>query len=163
MDEWPLMWLTARAHPSGRVIFRGIPPDSSKPRYITYDRQTKVWEMADLAAWNETRKAARAGELAMFGRDSAWTIENRAGGTGLHAFKRGKERVPFRCELSAEDRALLAHNGELPSFQIIEQNLVPGIGAAPDGFETPDGIVISQVFRMPGFWLVPKDDSKPNP
>lgn len=159
LDSWPLSWLTARPGADGRVLFRGIAGDgSSKRRYATFEPATMRWEPLDETAWNQSAVGGSAAHMAMASGESAWTVEGRGGGRDTLSLKHGDRRIPFRCELSAEDRGLLARNGGKPAVDIIEQNLMPGHGAAPLGYETPEGIAICQHFRMPGFWFVPKSE-----
>lgn len=155
LDTWPLSWLSARSGADGRVLFRGIAGDgSSKRRYAAYYSVSKRWEALDEAAWKQSAGAGSAAHMAMASGESAWKVESRGGGNDMLSLKRGKRQIPFRCELIAEDRGLLARNGSNPSLDIIEHSLMPGHGLAPLGYETPEGIAISQVFRMPGFWFV---------
>ncbi len=159
LDTWPLSWLSARPGADGRVLFRGIAGDgSAKYRYAAYEPVAKRWAPLDEAAWKHAAGGGSAAHMAMASGESAWKVEGRSGGTETLSLKRDKRRIPFRCELSAEDRVLLSHNGARPPFDIIEQNLMPGHGIAPLGYETPEGIAISPVFRMPGLWFVPKSD-----
>ena len=155
LDAWPLSWLTARAGPGGRVFFRGIGGDgSAKNRYATYDPAARKWEALDEAAW-KTVPGIEAAHMASASEDSEWTVEPRGRGRDVLSLKRGDRLLPFRCELGAEDRAQLARNGGDPSLELIESNLMPGHGVAPLCYETPDGLAISPVFYMPGFWFVP--------
>ncbi|MEA3207010.1 MAG: hypothetical protein QOE70_67 [Chthoniobacter sp.] len=156
LDTWPLSWLTAQPGADGRVLFRGIAGDgSSRRRYAAYDAAARRWDPLDETAWKQSTGGSAA-HMAMASGESAWKVEGRGGGRDTLSLASGKHRIAFRCELNTEDRALLARNGANPPFDIIEQNLMPGQGVAPLGYETPDGIAISQVFRMPGFWFVPK-------
>jgi hypothetical protein len=156
LDAWPLSWLTARTGADGRVLFRGIAGDgSSQRRYASYDPVAKRWEPLDEAAWNLGATLGSAAHMAMAGGESAWKVEGRSGGRDTLSLANGQRRIPFRCELNTEDRALLARNGANPPFDVIEQNLMPGHTIPPLGYETPEGIVISQHFHMPGFWFVP--------
>ncbi len=162
LDTWPLSWLTARAGAAGRVLFRGIAGDgSSKRRYVAYDPAGKKWDALDEAAWEKSVSLGSGVHMAMAGGETAWQVEGRGAGSDLLSLKNGARQIPFRCALSAEDRALLARNGSNPPLDLIEQNLMPGHGSAPEACETPDGFAISQVFHMPGFWFVPRREIEP--
>jgi hypothetical protein len=160
LDTWPLSWLTAGPGADGRVLFRGIAGDgSARRRYASYDPVARRWEPLDESAWKQRESVFAAAQMtAADSSNGVWKVESRGRGRDTLSLKCGKRRVPFRCELSAEDRALLARNGDDPPFDIIEQNLMPGHGIAPLSYETPAGVVLSPVFRMPGFWFVPRSE-----
>ncbi|HEV7405600.1 MAG TPA: hypothetical protein VGO11_21835, partial [Chthoniobacteraceae bacterium] len=160
LDTWGLSWLTLRAGADGRVLFRGTPSDGSrKHHYAAYDPAAKRWEPLDEAAWKPPAPGAgSAAHMAMAGGENAWKVEGLAAGRDTMSLVSGARRLQFHCQLSPEDRAFLVHNGTELSMESIEQNRKPPFPSTPLGCETPEGIALSEVFWMPGFWFVPRAD-----
>ncbi len=161
LDAWPFDVLTVRGAADGRVFFRGLArPSDSKYNYAAYDPLRQQWSVVDRAAWQSTTGFDPAHQ-ALATDDAEWTIESNRDSSASWMLKAKGRRVPFQCEFSESDRALLVKNGSNPPQTVMEKNIFPGLPMAPLAYATPEGVAVSQVFEMPGFWFIPITDLPP--
>lgn len=148
LDTWPYCELTLQSAPEGRIHFRGTPRDGAlRTRYAAYDPAAREWSPLDEPQW---RKAAPP-------PPEEWKVLGRSSASGPFSLTRGKVKIPFVCELPAEDCQLLARNGPFPALEVIER-LMPGNSVVPYYRTVPEGLIMANIGWHPGFWFIPNAD-----